>query len=105
MEESTSPAPLCLPADCSIAGIREVYELIRSSLALRHQLEIDCSGVDKADITSVQLLLSATRTADDRGRRVNLTALSPSLENTFQRAGISSSAITTTPVAQPNEVK
>jgi phospholipid transport system transporter-binding protein len=100
--ESTSP-PLRLPADCSISGIRAVYELIRRSLKLQHQLEIDCSSVDKADVTSVQLLLSATRTADEQGRRVNLTAVSPILRNTFQRAGVSTGAMSNRPSAEQNE--
>jgi ABC-type transporter Mla MlaB component len=93
MEMDETPAPLRLPADFSISGIRAVYDLIRKSLKLQHQLEIDGSDVDKADVTSVQLLLSATRTADDQGRRVSLTAISQTLRNTFHRAGIASSAI------------
>jgi ABC-type transporter Mla MlaB component len=92
MEIDEMPAPLRLPADFSISGIRAVYDLIRDSLKLQQQLEIDGSSVDKADVTSVQLLLSATRTADDQGRRVSLTAVSQALRNTFQRAGIACSA-------------
>jgi ABC-type transporter Mla MlaB component len=101
--EIESTKPLRLPADCSISGIRAVYELIRKSLTLQHGLEIDCSGVDKADVTSIQLLLSATRTAGEQGRRVNLTAFSQSLKNTFQRAGISSGAVSDRPSTEPNE--
>jgi ABC-type transporter Mla MlaB component len=94
---------LRLPADCSISGIRAVYELIRKSLKLQHQLEIDCSSVDKADVTSVQLLLSATRTADEQGRRVNLTAVSQTFKNTFQRAGVSTGAISNRPSTEQSE--
>jgi phospholipid transport system transporter-binding protein len=101
--DSTPQTPLRLPADCSVSGIRAVYELIRKSLKLSHRLEIDCSGVDKADVTSVQLLLSATRTADHQGRRVNLTAFSQILKNTFHRAGISSSALSDRPSAEQSE--
>jgi phospholipid transport system transporter-binding protein len=103
--ESTPQPPLRLPADCSIAGIRAVYELIRKSLRPQHQLEIDCSGVDKADVTSVQLLLSAIRATDGQHRRVRLTAFSENLRNTFQRAGISRSAMPSQQSAEPNEAK
>ena len=103
--ESTSQPPLRLPADCSIAAIRAVYELIRKSLTLPHPLEIDCSGVDKSDVTSVQLLLSAIRITDDGDRRVTLTAFSQHLKNTFQRAGIARSAMPSQPSAEPNEAK
>lgn len=57
--EPSAQRQLRLPADCSIAGIRAVYDLIRQSLNLHPELEVDCSAVDKADVTSVQLLISA----------------------------------------------
>ncbi len=91
--QSDSHPSLRLPADCSIAAIRTTYDLIRNALLRQDRLEIDCSGVDKADITSIQLLLSTTKTADLQGRRVNLTALSQALRTTIQRAGLSSSAM------------
>jgi phospholipid transport system transporter-binding protein len=101
--ESIQQQPLRLPADCSISGIRAVYELILKSLKLSHRVEIDCSAVDKADVTSIQLLISATRTADHQGRRVNLTAFSQSLKNTFHRAGLSSSALSDRPSSEQSE--
>ena len=55
---------LRLPADCSIAAIRSVYDLIREAFGRQDRLEIDCSSVDKADVTSIQLLLSAAKTGD-----------------------------------------
>jgi phospholipid transport system transporter-binding protein len=103
--ESTPQPPLRLPADCSISGIRAVYELIRKSLTHQRQLEIDCSGVDKADVTSVQLLLSAIQSTDGGDRRVRLTAFSQHLKSTFQRAGIPRSAMPNQPSAEPNEAK
>lgn len=99
-----SPGSLRLPADCSIASIREVHDLIRQSLAQGH-LEIDCSAVDKADVTSVQLLISATRTASEQGASLNLTALSQCLESTLQRAGVPAGAIAETSSPTSNEVK
>ncbi len=43
---------LRLPADCSIAAIRGVYDLVREAFHRQHAVEIDCSGVAKADVTS-----------------------------------------------------
>jgi phospholipid transport system transporter-binding protein len=102
MEIQSTP-PLRLPADCSISGIRAVYELIRKSLRLQQQLEIDCSSVDKADLTSVQLLLSATRTADEQGGRLSLNAVSQTLRTTFQRAGVSTGAMSDRPSTEQKE--
>ncbi|HEY0327479.1 MAG TPA: STAS domain-containing protein [Rhodopseudomonas sp.] len=104
--EIQPPQPtLRLPADCSIAGIRAVYELIRNLLSQQRDLQIDCSAVDKADVTSVQLLLSATRTADEQGGRLDLTDLSQNLRTTLQRAGVPSSAISERAGAEQSETK
>jgi anti-anti-sigma regulatory factor len=92
-DRSDSNWLLRLPADCSIAAIRSVYELVRDAFRRQDRLEIDCSSVDKADITSVQLLLSTTKTANLQGRTIVLTAISKALRNTLQRAGFSSDAM------------
>lgn len=84
---------LQLPADCSIAAIREVYERIRDALGRHDRLEIDCSSVDKADVTSIQLLLSTAKTGEALGRPVVLTAFSKALRNTIRRAGFTTDAI------------
>jgi anti-anti-sigma regulatory factor len=90
---SDSNWSLRLPADCSIAAIRSVYELVRDAFRRQDRLEIDCSSVDKADVTSIQLLLSTTKTANQQGRTIVLTAISKALRSTFQRAGFSSDAM------------
>jgi anti-anti-sigma regulatory factor len=90
---SDSNWSLRLPADCSIAAIRHVYELVRDAFRRQDRLEIDCSSVDKADVTSIQLLLSTTKTANQQGRTVVLTAISKALRNTLRRAGFSSDAL------------
>jgi ABC-type transporter Mla MlaB component len=93
---------LRLPADCSIAGIRDVHDLIRKSLKSQDTLEIDCSGVDRADVTSVQLLISTARTAQLEGRSVNLTALSDVLRDTLTRAGVTDRAVLDDAALQQN---
>jgi ABC-type transporter Mla MlaB component len=101
--QSDSQPSLRLPADCSIASIRSIYDLICNALRRQERLEIDCSGVDKADITSIQLLLSTTKSAHLQGRRVNLTSFSQALRTTIQRAGFSNSAMLNRNSAQHNE--
>jgi ABC-type transporter Mla MlaB component len=83
---------LQLPADCSIASIRSVHELVRDVFRRQDQLEIDCSGVNKADVTSIQLLLSMAKTSRAQGRRLTLTAFSQTLRNTLRRAGFAGEA-------------
>ena len=81
---------LSLPSDCSIGAIRGVHESIREAFSRQDRLEIDCSSVEKADVTSIQLLISTTRTGSVQGRKVVLTAISKALRNTMRRAGFSS---------------
>jgi len=87
------PEPLRLPADCSIGGIRAVYDLICKSLNSHSKLELDCSGVDKADVTSVQLLVSTAKSARHLGNAVSLTAISETLRSAIVRAGIPNRAM------------
>ena len=94
-QDATAPRwSLRLPADCSIAAIRTVYDMVREAFVRQDRLEIDCSNVDKADVTSIQLLLSTARTGEAQGRPVVLTAFSQTLRNTFRRAGFTSEALT-----------
>ena len=96
---------LRLPADCSIGGIRVVYDLICKALPGQTRLEIDCSGVDKVDVTSVQLLISTAKTARHFGNRVSLTAVPDVLRSAIKRAGVSGRAMPDCPTAQQNEVE
>lgn len=84
---------LRLPADCSIASIRGVYDMIREAFNRQDALEIDCSKVDKADVTSIQLLLSTAKTGRAQGRPVVLTAFSQTMRNAIRRAGFGSDAM------------
>ena len=88
---------LRLPADCSIAGIRSVHDLIRDAFSRQQSLEIDCSDVAKADVTSIQLLISTAKTGQAEGRDVVLTAFSQNFRNTLRRAGFLTEAMTDHP--------
>jgi anti-anti-sigma regulatory factor len=88
-EVSTSSEAVKLPADCSIASIRSAYELVRETSS-KSKIEIDCSAVEKADITAVQLLVSLTKTAQLQGRKISLRAFSHNLRKAILRAGFAS---------------
>ena len=83
---------LRLPPDCSIAAIRSVCDLVREALGREgradDRLEIDCSDVERADVTSVQLLLATAKSANLQGRPIVMTAISKTLSSTFMRAGV-----------------
>jgi anti-anti-sigma regulatory factor len=103
--QQQQPQPLRLPADCSIGAIRVAYDLICKALTGQNRLEIDCSAVDKADVTSVQLLVSAAKSARHVGNRVSLTAISEVLRSAIKRAGVSGPAMPDGHSIQQAEVK
>lgn len=92
-ESADAIQALRLPSDVSITSIRGVCQTIRDAFNRQHRLEIDCSSVDKADLTSVQLLLSTAKTGAAQGRPVVLTELSQPLRNTIRRAGFATDAM------------
>lgn len=96
---------LRLPADCSISGIRQVYDLVRDGFGRQDKVEIDCSSVDKADVTSIQLLLSTAKTANSQGGSVILTAVSRALSRAFERAGFSGDVAKDVQLVQRNDGK
>ncbi len=91
-----------LPSDCSIGAIRGVYDQIQDGFAGQGNLEIDGSGVDKADVTSVQLLVSTAKSATLEGRSVVLTAVSDALSRTLQRSGVAAGALPDQDPSQPD---
>jgi anti-anti-sigma regulatory factor len=92
MDNTSGSQPVRLPADCSIGAIRSTYEMIRDASDRQQRLEIDGSAVEKADITLIQLLLSAVKTAQAQGRQIGLRAFSKTLRQTLQRAGFATTA-------------
>ena len=106
MEIKQEPQQLLrLPADCSIGGIRVVYDLICKALTAQARLELDCSGVDKADVPSVQLLISTAKTARHLGNRVSLTAVSDVLRSAIKLAGVARREMPDSQALQQAEVK
>ncbi len=103
--EHESAQLLRLPADCGIGGIRTVYDLLCKALPGQARLQIDCSGVDKVDVSSVQLLISTAKTARHLGNRVSLTAVPDVLRFAIKRAGVASQAIPDCQALQQNEVE
>ena len=86
VEDALACASQCLDGIEESRGLDQAF-------GRQDRLEIDCSSVDKADVTSIQLLLSTAKTGEAQGRPVVLTSFSQSLRNTLRRAGFASDAI------------
>lgn len=66
---------------------------LRDLLGQHSHVEIDCSAVSEADLTLVQLLLSARKTAEHDGKRLTLAApASGALLDALARAGVLAAA-------------
>jgi anti-anti-sigma regulatory factor len=51
-------------------------------------ITINCSALASCDLTAVQLLVSATRSAATTGKTLRLAAVPPALETALARAGL-----------------
>lgn len=80
---------LRLSGDCGLRAIRPLHDAVAAALAASPAVEIDCTGAERIDLSFVQLVVCATRTAREGGRRITVTNLSEAAQTAFARAGVS----------------
>lgn len=88
---------LTMPPDCSVRSIAEIAGRARDQLATARDLALDCAGVETADITFVQLVVSAQRSFAAQGLTLTLADAPPAVLAAFARAAVPLSAITSSP--------
>ncbi len=74
--------------DSRITTARKQYNALRAALASAARVEIDGSGVVSIDLTGLQIILSALKTARARNVRLEMSAMSQPLRDAFMRAGL-----------------
>ena len=79
---------LSLEGDCTIGRAVEVHALVGETLVRPGPRALDVAAVTQADITFVQLVVSASKTLEARGDTVSLVRPSDGLTATFERAGL-----------------
>ncbi len=84
----SEPRTLTLGPDCTIRTIRALRDDLTAALSDTPALTLDCAGVERADVTFIQLVLAAAKTAGRQGKSLALANLSPVSEAAFQRAGL-----------------
>ncbi|MGO9133300.1 MAG: lipid asymmetry maintenance protein MlaB [Methylovirgula sp.] len=73
---------------------------IASAISRHSAVMIDCTDAADVDVTFLQILISARRTAEAQGKRIELTAPSDGvLVTALERLGISLSHLSTAPLA------
>jgi ABC-type transporter Mla MlaB component len=63
---------LVLEGELTLQQVRPLHEELRSSMGNVRKLDVDISGVEEADLSFLQLLCSAHRTAVKTGKTLNL---------------------------------
>jgi anti-anti-sigma regulatory factor len=72
----------------TLRTIEATRELLIQNIGKSAQLSLDCSAIDEADISLVQVLISARKTAQQYGTTLRLDAVSDALRSALERAGI-----------------
>lgn len=89
MENSKSSGRFCLPADATIRHADDLHRALISTIAQHTSVVADCSAIREADLSAVQLLLAARRSATAQGKHLALAApASGALLAVLERAGM-----------------
>ncbi|ODT26734.1 MAG: hypothetical protein ABS35_10300 [Kaistia sp. SCN 65-12] len=70
----SSAHPLHLSGDLSLRNISELQTRLKQALAEHRAIDIDTAGVESIDVGTLQLLVSATRSAAADDRSLSLAA-------------------------------
>lgn len=77
-----------LTGDGVLASAAGFHARLCALLAPGGALRLDLAEVGRADLSFVQLMVSASLTAERAGRPLALTGVSPELSVVFERAGV-----------------
>ena len=77
-----------LTGDALLGRAEAFHARLAALLAPGGDVALDLSGITAADLSFVQLLVSAAVTADRAGQALTLSATSPQLRATLARAGL-----------------
>src|SRR5579884_1049528 len=86
--ETPGSCRLCLDGELTIRGIEQIHGLLQDALAESACVEIDCRGASEIDLSFIQLVLAARKSAEATGKTIIL--VEPPAEillETLSRAG------------------
>ena len=83
-----SPHPLRLSGDLSLRNISELHQRLTEALAEHQAIDLETTEVESVDAGTLQLLVSAAKSAAATGRTLNLAAAAASpMGRALVRAG------------------
>ncbi len=77
-----------LHGDCIVSDINRSYRTLVEAFQSEGSIVIDLSKIEAADITLVQLIVSASKTATQQGREFSLISVPKIFEDTLLLAGV-----------------
>lgn len=83
----SSKSIVILKEDCSIKNARRIVVTIREVFDRGEHAAVDCSGVEQADISFIQLLVASQKTFHSRGLRFEIVNPADPLLAAMARAG------------------
>lgn len=84
---------LRLSGDCGLRGISALRNDVIAALSSATILEIDCAAADRIDLSFVQLVTSAARTAKGESKQIRVTNLPEAGQAAFARAGLTAPSL------------
>lgn len=75
-------------SDCTLRNARSLAKALLNVVNSGSGVEIDCAGIEQADITFVQTIVSTERSCAARGLSFTMLAATESVRSAFERAGI-----------------
>lgn len=87
MQDTQTAALVTMGPDCTIRGIAQAHAALLQA-DTRDTLIVACDAVEQADVTFVQLMVSAQATCAARGQTFHLRAAAECVRSAFQRAAI-----------------
>lgn len=79
---------LILRENTSIKTIKTLHDQLRDALAEDGEIAIDFSQLSRVDLSVVQLILSAVKSARKSGRTLKFKHVSEEIRSQFQLAGL-----------------
>ena len=72
----------------TVRNIQAAYDRLSAAIAEHQTIEVDCEGIAELDLSLIQLLLAAKRSADKNGKSLRLAApAAGNLRVAIDRAG------------------
>ena len=80
--------------DCTIRTARSLQGEMIAALVDATALTLDCARIERADVSFVQLVLSAAESAKRHAKDFAVVNVSPAAEAAFGRSGVASNGAT-----------